>query len=495
MISLLEHTRTFNDSIAIISANKDYRYTDLHERSDQIAAHLLGDSQDLHEEPIAFLIDPSFEYTASQWGIWKAGGIAVPLCVLHPEEAMAHVLDDTDCLRVIASRPHIATLYDLCQRMNITLIDYGSLSAESLQRPLPDINPERRAMILYTSGTTSLPKGVVSSHKNIESQITALIEAWEWSGYDHILNVLPLHHVHGIINVLSCALWSGGCCQFLPRFNAREVWHIFEEGRVNLFMAVPTIYFKLIREWNEADPVTQQSWSQACRSFRLMVSGSAALPVPVLEEWKNISGQVLLERYGMTEIGMGLSNPYNGERRPGHVGQPLPGVQIRLVDEQYHDVQDGQAGEILVRGPGVFKEYWKKEEATKEGFTEDGWFKTGDIAVFQHSYYKILGRNSVDIIKSGGYKISALEIEDILRKHEQIEDCAVIGIEDLEWGEIVSAALVVKRDPVEIEELKTWLSKSLPSYKIPRYYIQIADLPRNTLGKVTKNELKKYFNG
>jgi malonyl-CoA/methylmalonyl-CoA synthetase len=220
-----------------------------------------------------------------------------------------------------------------------------------------------------------------------------------------------------------------------------------------------------------------------------MVSGSAALPVSVLEEWKEISGHTLLERYGMTEIGMAISNPYKGERRPGYIGQALPGVSIRIADEG----GEGTAGEIQVKGANVFKEYWNKPEETREAFTADGWFKTGDIAVFEDGSYKILGRNSVDIIKSGGYKISALEIEEVLRLHPKIKDCAVVGLADEEWGEIIGACLVASGDAPEPKQLDTWVKERLPAYKTPRKYIIRGDLPRNVMGKVTKNELKSMF--
>jgi malonyl-CoA/methylmalonyl-CoA synthetase len=214
----------------------------------------------------------------------------------------------------------------------------------------------------------------------------------------------------------------------------------------------------------------------------------------VLDAWKQISGHVLLERYGMTEVGMAISNPYHGERKPGFIGQPLPGVRVRLADEENRPVSDGQSGEIQLKGPNVFIEYWGKPDATRESFTPEGWFKTGDIAIYEEGSYRILGRNSVDIIKSGGYKISALEIEEVLRTHPQIKDCAVVGVPDNEWGELVAASLILK-DPKEIDtaELSGWLKEKLPSYKIPRKYIFQDDLPRNVMGKVSKNDLKKLM--
>jgi malonyl-CoA/methylmalonyl-CoA synthetase len=257
-------------------------------------------------------------------------------------------------------------------------------------------------------------------------------------------------------------------------------------------MAVPTIYFKLISSFESFPKERQIQISGILAKFRLMVSGSAALPVTVMEQWHQISGHYLLERYGMTEIGMAISNPYSGERRAGHIGQALPGVEIRLVDESNKFVSAGEPGEIQVKGPGVFKAYWGKPDATEKSFTSDGWFKTGDIAVFDASYYKILGRDSIDIIKSGGYKISALEIEEVIRTHPQIKDCAVVGIPDTEWGELVVAALITVTD-LNSKELATWLKERMPTYKIPRQFIQLEDLPRNAMGKVTKNELKKHF--
>ncbi|MEM6807295.1 MAG: AMP-binding protein, partial [Bacteroidota bacterium] len=252
-------------------------------------------------------------------------------------------------------------------------------------------------------------------------------------------------------------------------------------------------YYKLIAYWEKLDKVEQAEISKALASFRLMVSGSAALPISVLKKWRAISGHTLLERYGMNEIGMAVSNSYRGERRPGHIGLPLPGLALRLVDEHNQPVELGKEGEIQVKGPSIFLEYWQKEEATKEAFTKDGWFKTGDVGLFNEGSYRILGRSSVDIIKSGGYKISALEIEEQLRKHPLIKDCGVVGIPDEEWGEIVAASLVLENEAPDLKELQLWLKERMPAYRVPRKYIFQEDLPRNTLGKVTKNELKKLF--
>jgi len=492
MIQLFERAEKFRGRTALVSNGKSYSYDQLLESATTIAAHLLDGRSSLNESRIAFLVPPSFEYTAVQWGIWMAGGIAVPLCVLHPLPSLRYVLEDTQAEMVIFHSDYTDFLSPLEKDVPISLVVLTTMLRASSAR-LPDVSVEQRAMILYTSGTTSKPKGVVSTHANIEAQITTLVNAWEWEPDDAIVNILPLHHVHGIINVMSCALWSGACCEFLPKFDAQEVWAAISSGRLTLFMAVPTIYYKLIAFWEEAPKTLQKQLSDSASRLRLMVSGSAALPVPVLEKWQRITGQTLLERYGMTEIGMGLSNPYRGERRPGHVGLPLPSVELRLVNRENREVGENESGEFQIKGPSVFKEYWQNPEATRKAFTADGWFITGDIGILNNGSYKILGRDSVDIIKSGGYKISALEIEDVLRKHEAIDDCAVVGLPDEEWGEVVSACLITKDHFRDTQEISEWLKTQVPGYKIPRNYIIRKTLPRNVLGKVTKNELKKMF--
>jgi malonyl-CoA/methylmalonyl-CoA synthetase len=249
----------------------------------------------------------------------------------------------------------------------------------------------------------------------------------------------------------------------------------------------------LIAAWDAADPRRRVRMSEGCRRLRLMVSGSAALPVSVLERWREISGHTLLERYGMTEIGMALSNPLRGERRPGHVGLPLPGVEVRLVDDDGNPVENGAPGEIEVRGPSVFREYWRRPQATRDSF-RDGWFRTGDIAVVENAYHRILGRSSVDILKTGGYKVSALEIEEVLRTHPAIAECAVIGKEDEEWGDRVCAAVVLQPGAaLSRDELRAWAAERLAPYKLPREFRTVEALPRNAMGKVTKPDVKKLF--
>ncbi len=478
------------NSTAIVDESGSCSYAELHRISDSIAHNLMQAYLPKQPRTVCFLATPSHKYVALQWGIWKSGGIAVPLSPRHPVRALQYVMNDCQAAVLLTDEENHSIANTISDQQSPLL--FKDLAIKS-GKDRADVMPDDPAMILYTSGTTSKPKGVLSSHRNISYQINTLVDAWEWSKDDYILNILPLHHVHGIINVMSCALWSGSTCEFLPRFDPKQVWEKFGEGRVNLFMAVPTIYYKLIQAWEEMDEDKQQTCSQVARKFRLMVSGSAALPVSVLEKWKSITGHTLLERYGMTEIGMALSNPYRGERRPGFVGNPLPGVELRLVDPETGVEVEGQPGEIQVRGMGVFERYWNKPEQTRLAFTKKGWFRTGDIAQLIDGAYKILGRDSVDILKSGGYKISALEIEDVLRGHPLIKDCAVVGIPDEEWGEVIGASLIVPDQSPTPDDLREWLKERIPVYKVPRYFIFQKDFPRNAMGKVTKNELRKLF--
>jgi malonyl-CoA/methylmalonyl-CoA synthetase len=496
MLKLIKNATQNPHRRAIISDEKEYSYQDLLDKSADFASILLNGQADLAEKRVAFMVAPSFDYVRVQWAIWRAGGVAVPLCVTYPLPSLQYVIEDTGAEIIVAGAEFADVLAPLVAEKGLRFIVLGENTEGgnlSKTASLPKIGTARRAMILYTSGTTNLPKGVVTTHQNIEAQVSTLVKAWQWTADDHILCVLPLHHVHGIINVISCALWSGATCEFLPHFTAENALNAFKKGQINVFMAVPTIYFKLISAIDPLSISEKKQLFDMFQRFRLMVSGSAALPVSVMEKWEAISGHRLLERYGMTEIGMGISNPYAEERRAGYIGKPLSGVKTRLVDEHKQVVKRGQAGEIQIKGKNVFLEYWGKKEATEKAFTADGWFKTGDVAVVEGGYYRILGRDSIDIIKSGGYKISALEIEEVLRTHPSVSDVSVIGLPNEEWGEIVAAVLILRENDVDLQELNTWLRQKMPAYKVPRQYKIATELPRNAMGKVTKNDLKQLF--
>jgi malonyl-CoA/methylmalonyl-CoA synthetase len=478
------------DRPAILADGRTWTHADIAARSQQVANALCGGRADLEEARVGMLVPPGADFTSLLIGIFRAGGVAVPLALAHPPREIAHVLADAGA-SIVVTTPE---LRDRLPTGAVDVIDVEELAGEAAAAgPLPAIAPERRALIVYTSGTTGRPKGVVTTHAIIAAQIQSLVRAWEWRATDRTLLVLPLHHVHGLINVVASALWSGASCEMPLSSDAATTWTRLASRELTVFTAVPTIYHRLIAAWTAADAATQRRWSDGCARLRLMMSGSAALPVGLLERWRSITGHVLLERYGMTEIGMALSNPLHGARRPGSVGMPLPGVDVRIVDDSAVPVMAGTPGELEVRGANVFLEYWQQPGATRDAF-RDGWFRTGDVAVVEDGYYRLLGRTSTDILKTGGFKISALEIEETLREHPAIAECAVVGVSDDEWGQRVCAAVELRAGAaLDVEELTAWARQRLAPYKVPRALLCVAALPRNAMGKVVKPDVAALF--
>ncbi len=495
-MKLFQLAAQFDQNIALHDGEQEFSYADLLRASENVAAYLLNDRSDLNEEIIAFAAPAGIDYVAFQWGIWRAGGIAMPLNVHATIPEIEHCIETGGVKRLLTHHSCADKLETMCEQRAIDMTLANNVPAGSVSN-FPELDPSRRAMMIFTSGTTNKPKGVVSTHANITAQVETLLEAWEWQADDSIPLFLPLHHVHGIINVLTCGLWAGARIEtYAEGFKLPRILDAVAEQKYSVFMAVPTIYVKLIAALNECG---EEQRARVCKGFsamRLMISGSAALPARIHEQWQELTGQVLLERYGMTEIGMALSNPFHGERRPGSVGKPLPGVQIRLAEESGAIIAAGQQdtpGEIQVKSDTVFLEYWNKPDATEESFI-DGWFRTGDMAVLENGYYRIMGRLSVDIIKSGAYKLSALEIENSLLAHPAINECAVVGVDDDTWGEVVAVAVALESGhSLHLEDLKQWAGEQMSNYKIPRRLHIVESLPRNAMGKITKADVKKLF--
>ncbi|KAK6094473.1 hypothetical protein MT418_005537 [Batrachochytrium dendrobatidis] len=464
---------------------------------------------DLKEQRVAYLMPRGYDYVKCMSGIWAAGGIAVPLCSSHPVQELSYTIQDSGAEIVLYHSTFNDRITDLKRQLpNIQWISSNELTLyqkpKAIDVELQDFDMSRGAMLIYTSGTTGPPKGVLLTHAGIDAQIKSMITAWKWTSKDRILHVLPLHHIHGIINALLCALWSGATCEFTAdsKFNAKDIWQRWEcsQRDLTLFMAVPTIYAKLTASFEEMSVEKQNECAQICKQFRVMVSGSSALPTSLFQQWEKITGHRLLERYGMTEVGMALGNPLEGPRIPGEVGNALPGVQIMLqspsTSADITHIPD-EPGSLLIRGPQVFSRYWNKPDTTLESFVEPGhWFKTGDVACrTQTGTFKILGRASMDIIKTGGFKVSALDIERELYDHPDIEEVAVVGVPDPEWGERVGAIVVQKNKTrtITLDCLRSWLTSRLASYKIPTKLVFIEEIPRNTMGKVDKKQLIKLF--
>lgn len=479
-------------AIALVDGDRELSYEDLNHSVNRVIAGLLDGEASLNEERVAFLYPASFEYASLIIGIVAAGGIAVPLSVHASADELSHCLSVAGVKRLLLPESlRSGGLDRVCEQLLVTQLSVPDLPDAAYPPSLP-ITGKQGALIVFTSGTTGKPKAVVHTVESVSAMVTSLIKAWGWLDTDVIPLFLPLHHVHGIVNILLCALWRGATVDLFARFEAERVCEKVVTGSYSVFMAVPTIYVKLIAYLKTLDAAEQNQITQGFAAMRLNVSGSAACPVPLFEEWEALTSQRFLERYGMTELGMALSNPYEGERRPGHVGQPLPGVVIKRVDESGDEVTDASTpGELAVKSPTAFREYWGNPESTAKAFA-DGWFLTGDIAVIEDGAYRILGRASIDIIKSGGYKLSALEIEATLLEHPDVSEVAVIGIPDDEWGELVACALVVSQ-PLSDDVLTAWARERMSGYKVPRRWHFTEALPRNALGKVTKPSLKSWF--
>jgi malonyl-CoA/methylmalonyl-CoA synthetase len=451
--------------------------------ADRVAGALLGGGRSLEGERVGILMSPGAAFAACFFGVLRAGGTVVVLSPLHPPPETRYFCDDAGVRTVVASPDLAGRVAFLAPERRVVLA--GEILSHAPCRLDAKPADDDAALQLYTSGTTGKPKGAVITHANLAVQQTLLGEAWGWREDDVLLHVLPLHHMHGLAIALLSAVGAGAATHFLPSFEARATWEAM--ARATVFMAVPTIHAKLFAAFDAADPSTQIAWTDHARALRLVTSGSAALPVTIGNRWLAVSGAYPLERFGMTEIGVGSSNPLQpAARRPTTVGLPLPSVQTRVVED-----------ELWIAGPSVFAGYHRKEEATRESFVMDGetrWFKTGDtVARDDHGYLRILGRTSVDILKSGGYKLSALEIEEVLRDHAAVAEVAVIGLPDATWGERVVACVVARpgrESECSEDTLRGFAKERLAPYKVPRQVIVMAELPRNAVGKVMKPELR-----
>jgi malonyl-CoA/methylmalonyl-CoA synthetase len=394
--------------------------------------------------------------------IWTAGCVAVPLSPQHPPHLRDQLLADAGAAEVLHTEAQLE----------------GADARGALPHPSA---PDALAMLLFTSGTTGRPKGAMLTHQNLAAGATAVIDAWQLVGRRALLHVLPLHHMHGIAIALLPCLRAGMTAVMLPRFNTDEVWHHLAD--VDTFMAVPTMFQRLVASYQTSDPILRTQRAAVARRLGLITSGSAALPQTLAAEWQAIAGAIPLERWGMTEVGVGLSNPLDETaRRRGWVGRPIGSLETRV-----------EAGELWVRGPSVSSGYWQRPEETAAAFV-DGWFRTGDVVAEEDGAFRIVGRQSVDIIKSAGYKIGALEIEECFRDHPAVDDIAVVGLVDAERGERVAAAVVLgdgaQTNPLELAQ---WARDRLAPNQIPRTIQIVPALPRNAVGKVQKVAVRALF--
>ena len=457
-----ERTVIHDPSLGWISAG------DLLDRSEVIARRLANVGVELGDR-VLLSAASSVELVAAHAAVLRLGAVVVPTNGAYRADEVTHVISDARPKIAIVDRPEWSEWIRSCDpTVVVTNPSVDLEDGSSVQ--LDQISARASALIGYTSGTTGRPKGAVLSHGNLLSSVRALEIAWRWQAEDTLILALPLFHMHGLGVGLHGSLAVGARAVLLPEFEVNEVLDSIEKYDASMFFGVPTMYNRLV-ESPRAHELSQ---------LRLCVSGSAPLAAELHQQIQEVSGQRVLERYGMTETAMLVSNPYEGERRPGSVGFPLPGVEVLLK---------GEPPEILVKGPNVFEGYWERPEANGQAF-DGGWFRTGDIgALDADGYLSIVGR-AKELIISGGFNVYPREVEDVISQHEAIRECAVVGEPDDEWGETVVAFVVADRDLTN-DEIKNFVGERLSHYKRPRRTYRIGALPRNALGKVQKHRLQE----
>ncbi|KAF2022251.1 acetyl-CoA synthetase-like protein [Aaosphaeria arxii CBS 175.79] len=504
-------------------------------------------------ERIAFLVENGYDYVVTLLSILAAHAIAVPLSPTFPAHELRYILDQSGSLMLLSSEKFQDKADEVLKEgMDTAPVNYKRnkimMGKQDDYVTLEEPTSDKGGMMLYTSGTTSRPKGVLLPQEVLTAQSHSLLEAWNYSKKDILLHVLPLHHIHGTINALLTPLFAGSTIEFQFPFNAAAVWERLaapflptpdpSKKPITFLTVVPTIYTRLLSSHQSLSPELQTASKTALSpsNLRLNISGSAALPTPVKSAWTELSGgNVLLERYGMTEVGMALSCGLSfADRADGSVGWPLPSVQARLVDTETGEIiKEGEEidpatnrerhGEIQLRGPTIFRDYWQNPEATAKEFVDDAdgrgkWFKTGDVAVRRNvegtgksdqewargPLYFILGRKSADIIKTGGEKVSALEIEREMLSLPQVSEVAVVGLPSEAWGQKVASVVVLSEagktagrggKPWGAMDMRRALKDLLANYKIPQEMKVVETIPRNAMGKINKKQLVKEIWG
>ncbi|KAF2201512.1 acetyl-CoA synthetase-like protein [Delitschia confertaspora ATCC 74209] len=502
-------------------------------------------------ERIAFLVENGYDYVGASpltlLSILANHAIAVPLSPTFPAHELRYILDQSGSLVLLSSEKFQAKADEVLKEgMETKPINYKQekimLGKKDDYVTLEEPKSEKGGMMLYTSGTTNRPKGVLLPQSVLTAQSMSLLKAWEYRPSDVLLHVLPLHHIHGTVNALFTPLFSGSTIEFQFPFNATALWERLgapflpnadpNKKPITFLTVVPTIYTRLLSSHSTLSSELQEATKKALlpENMRLNISGSAALPTPVKSAWSELSGgNVLLERYGMTEVGMALSCGLDfADRVDGSVGWPLPSVEARLVDSDTNEIiaegeeldKEGKerSGEIQLRGPTIFREYWQNPMATESEFVEgeDGkgkWFKTGDVAVRREvseakhaqdwckgKMYFIHGRKSADIIKTGGEKVSALEIEREMLSLPQVSEVAVVALPSEAWGQKVACVVVLSEmgktggrggKQWGAMDMRRALKDRLANYKIPQEMKVVEGIPRNAMGKINKKALVK----
>ncbi len=440
--------------------------SELDEASARVAGRLYGAGL-RRGERMLFSAASSLDLVVAHVAAVRLGLVVVPVNTAYRERETAHIVADAQPAAALLDEPERAKWVHVVAPSAIVVSPAVELP-DGEPPELDSSHAEDPALLGYTSGTTGAPKGALLSHGNLLASAQAVAMAWRWTREDRLLLCLPLFHAHGLCVGLHGTLLVGGSALLLPGFDLDRVFDAIGDHNCTMFFGVPTMYHRLAHSVRAAD----------LAALRLCVSGSAPLPTSLYRHLEKAAGQRVLERYGMTETLMNVSNPYDGERRPGSVGLPLPGCEVRLAPD----------GEIQIRGPNVFGGYWRNEQATEEAFV-DGWFRSGDIGSFDaDGYLRIHGR-SKELIISGGFNVYPREVEDVLLEHPAVAEVAVVGTPSDEWGEVVTAVIVPRGAAPPEDELAAWADERLASFKRPRLWRFVDALPRNAMGKVLRKDL------
>ncbi|WP_372825839.1 malonyl-CoA synthase [Polaromonas sp.] len=485
----------FPDDLDTIAVETDnglyYSWRDL-ERGTAMLANLLKSLQLPEGARIAVQVEKSVEAMMLYLATLRAGYVFLPLNTAYQSVEMAYFIDNAEPSVVVCSRKNFGWVSKIAfQRgtYNVFSLDdnrVGSLLDRAAQcsdrHGVVERQTDDLAAILYTSGTTGRSKGAMLSHGNLADNARVLKDYWGWKAGDVLIHALPIFHVHGLFVALHGALINGSKMIWLSKFDPALVVNKLPEATV--FMGVPTLYVRLL-----AEPGLNR---EACRNMRLFVAGSAPLLIETFKAWQERTGHTILERYGMSETAMLTSNPYDGERRGGTVGFALPGVSLRVQGDAGQPLLAGEVGGIEVKGPNVFQGYWRMPERTKEEFAPDGYFKTGDVGkIDERGYIHIVGR-SKDLIISGGYNVYPAEIEGYINDMPGVVESAVIGVPHPDFGEVGVAIVIAKPgNTLDGDAILGALKSGLANYKIPKRCFVVAELPRNTMGKVQKNLLRE----
>lgn len=487
------------EKTAICFKDRSITYSRLDGESNRLSGALksLGASKG---DRVCLYKSNSIEFVISYLANLKSELITIPTNILYRETELSHILRDSEAkflftdysnLDVVRKiKPDLKHLEKIIVSDPRDTLEQDEIAFKELHRSFPAgaavvPSPGRDDVvgIFYTSGTTGRSKGAALTQQNLFSNIRALIDAWRLSRYDRIVLCLPLFHMHGLHNGLHGALMTGMTVYLHERFYKEPVLETISREKCTLFYGVPTMYKRLLE-------VPDAARKFVLSSMRLFVSGSAPLPAEDFQRFKKEFGHTVLERYGMSETAMNISNPYEGERRPGSVGFPLPGVHIRIVDENGEDCEDEGVGEIWIKGDNVFRGYWNRPSETEKSFSADGWFKSGDLArKGKDNYYYIVGR-SKDLIISSGFNVYPREIEEVILQRDDVKECVVVGAPDEVKGEVVKCYVVLREgsDTGE-EDIMHYCREKLASFKAPRSVVFLDNLPRTPTGKVIKHKL------